>query len=167
MPNLNILHANTNALARTGLKALLFKGGGIDKVDDVESEKELMQRLKDESYDLVVIDYDNQCSFCYNDIKQIQKEYPSRKLLVISSEQYDPNIHKILESGVNGCVTRACDEDEILNAVFAIAKGDKFFCNKIIDVILQKHLYQKDEDPDCTPTTLTEREAEIAGLIAS
>ena len=72
---------------------------------------------------------------------------------------------KLLESGINGCVTRSCSEDEIINAIFSIAKGEKFFCNKVVDVILNKHLYQKEED--CAATVLSGREAEVTGLIAS
>lgn len=56
----------------------------------------------------------------------------------------------------------------MINAVFAITKGEKFFCNKIIDAILQKHLYQNGEplEEDCAPTSLSPREIEITCLIA-
>lgn len=43
-------------------------------------------------------------------------------------------------------------------------KTKNFFCNKILDIILAKHLSK--EDDDCAPTELTVRELEIVGLIA-
>ena len=167
MSELTILHANTQTLARAGLKTILFKGGGIRKVDEAETVSELENRLDTEIYDLVIIDHDLECPFCHETIVHIQQKHTSSRFLVVSSGEDEEDVLKILESGINGCITKACDEGEILNAVFAIANGEKFFCNKIIDVILQKHLYQKKEEVDCTPTVLSAREAEVTGLIAS
>ena len=70
----------------------------------------------------------------------------------------------VLEKGVEGYLTRECDEDEIIHAIFAIAKGEKFYCNKVMDIILNKQY--NPEDNNCEPTTLTQRETEITALIA-
>lgn len=165
MKDLNILHANIQTLVRLGLRTVLFKGGGINKLDDVETLEDLNQSLSREHYDLVIIGHDENFCFGQNAIVQLQKRYEHLKFLVISSGIDEKDMLVILESGVCGCITKGCNEDEIVNAVFSIAKGEKFFCNKIIDIILQKHLYQKEED--CAHTTLSRREAEVTGLIAS
>lgn len=165
MRNLSILHANTQTLARVGLKTVLLKGGGIEKIDKAETLEEVNEQLNKERYDLVIVDHDQNFCFCKDTIVQLQKNHSHLKFLIVSSGINEKDMLTILESGVSGCITRGCDEDEIINAVFAINKGEKFFCNKIIDIILQKHLYQKEDD--CTPTGLSQREAEVAGLIAS
>ena len=40
------------------------------------------------------------------------------------------------------------------------------FCNKVLDIVLNKHLYEGEEE-NCEPTVLTKRETEITALLAS
>ena len=61
-------------------------------------------------------------------------------------------------------MTFECDEEEIIHAIFAIYKGEKFYCNKVLDIVFNKHLFKK-EDDNCEPTNLTVRETEITILI--
>ena len=72
--------------------------------------------------------------------------------------------YSVVEDGVNSFLTKSCNEEEIINAVKATAKGEKFFCHKIINFILEKS-FQK-EDDNCEPTPLTPREIEIVRLVA-
>ena len=89
---------------------------------------------------------------------------PKTNILIISSDENRDTIHFILENGVNSFLTKDCDETEIRNAIYATAKGEKFFCGKILDIIFEKH-YSKDNGESCEPTELTTRELEIVKLI--
>jgi DNA-binding NarL/FixJ family response regulator len=86
--------------------------------------------------------------------------------LVISDVKNESAVLKILERGIQGYLTYECDEDEIIHAIFAISKGEKFYCNKVLDIVFNKHLYNK-EDDNCDAVSLTSRETEIARFIAS
>lgn len=165
---LNILHANPHTLARAGLKSILTGREGISTIHEAESLEVLVESLNKNAYDLVIIDYDQQFSFSRHDIAYIKNNCPGTKILVVSSEKDQQEINSILESGVNGCVTRACSEREIVNAVYSISNGEKFICNKIIDMILHDHLRRngRNKPVNCDPTSLSPREIEITGLIA-
>lgn len=165
MSGINIIHANSNVLVRSGLRALLGRGGGINRIVDTENSPALFEKLEEEQPDLVIIDYDQGEHFSDTDIVKIRTEYPSIRILIISTERDHSRILKILESGVHGYLTRECDEDEIIQAVFAIGNSEKFYCNKVINIILDKNL-KPDEEEDCEPTSLSEREIEITTLIA-
>jgi DNA-binding NarL/FixJ family response regulator len=168
MESLNILHANPQTLARVGLKIILNKSRGINAVDEVGTTDELTNVLLTKKYDLIIVDYDRHHSFSYQDITNIQKICPRTKILVVSSEKDNQEINKILTAGINGCVTTACSETEMVNAIFSVSKGEKFFCNKIVDLILNQYLNQNgtDQSDDCDPTILSPREIEITRLIA-
>jgi DNA-binding NarL/FixJ family response regulator len=167
-PSLNILHANPHTLARAGLKTILSDQEGISMIHEAETMEKLVESLRDNHYDLVIIDYDQQSSFSRLDIAYIKEYCPGTKILVVSSEKDQQEINSILESGVNGCVTRACSEREIVNAVYSISNGEKFICNRIIDMILHEHLRRNGESKpaNCEPTSLTPREIEVTRLIA-
>ncbi|MEM6965044.1 MAG: response regulator transcription factor [Bacteroidota bacterium] len=59
-------------------------------------------------------------------------------------------------------MTKGCDEEEIINAIKATAKQERFFCNKILNFILEKSFAKSD---DGTTTPLTTREIEIVRLV--
>lgn len=162
---LNILHANANVLMASGLNAILGKGGGIDGINNATNEDQLFSELGEGKYDLIIIDPLSSEQFTIETTIKLKEKYPSKKVLIISDIHSSANVLKILEKGVQGYLTRQCDEAEIIHAIFAIAKGEKFYCNKIIDIILNKGLNEGEEN--CEPTVLTERENEITALIAS
>ena len=161
---ISIIHANSNVLMHHGLRKVC-EGGGVSKIQQVESEKELMVRLSEEHYEIMVIDPRKEHGFDIESVHRIQEELPATKILIISDIKNEASVLKILENGVQGYLTYECDADEIVHAIFSIAKGEKFYCNKVLDIVFNKHLYKKEMD-DCEATNLTSRETEIAEMIA-
>tara|TARA_R110002049_G_scaffold278391_6_gene457178 strand:+ start:4077 stop:4697 length:621 start_codon:yes stop_codon:yes gene_type:complete len=147
-----------------GLKALLSRGGGVESVENVTHETQLFQALEEKDFDVIVVDPNSKGHFSTDTVLKLREKSKNQKLLVISSTANTSDVLRVLEKGVEGYLTRECDEDEIIHAIFAIAKGEKFYCNKVMDIILNKQ-YNPDED-NCEPTTLTQRESEITALIA-
>jgi len=163
---LRILHANANVLMASGLNTILERGGGIDAIQIVSSEEELFEKLAVEQFELIVIDPSAEGFFTVNTTLKLKECYPDQKTLIISDIETPSKVLSILEKGVQGYLTRQCDVAEITHAIFAIAKGEKFYCNKVIDIILNKQFVEGEEE-NCEPTALTERESEITALIAS
>ncbi len=163
MDNINIVHATSDTLIRVGLKSILFKGGGIDTLYHAENNQILFKTLTNKKPDLLIMNCDQSNSFSINDIKQVKQLHKKTRILVISTDKNPTYILSILELGVHGYLTRECDEGELINAIFAIANNEKFYCNKIINIILEKKLTTND---DCDPTSLSQRETEITTLIA-
>jgi DNA-binding NarL/FixJ family response regulator len=163
--NIKILHANSNTLVRAGLKALLKKGGGVDKIWEAEDNDELFEKLQEKQPDLLVMDFDQPGLFHDADVIRVRKEYPDLKVLLISTDEEHSRILALLETGIHGYLTRECDEDEVVSSIFSVAGGEKFYCNKVINIILDKKLAPDVED-NCEPTSLSVRETEITTLIA-
>ncbi len=165
MKGLSILHANANVLMANGLNIILQKGGGIDSIQIAKNEEELFQFLKTDEFDLIIIDPLAKEHFSIETTLVLKEKFPNQKTLIISDIESPKRVLKILEKGVQGYLTRQCDEAEITHAIFAIAKGEKFYCNKVIDIILNKSL--STEEDNCEPTVLSVREDEITALVAS
>lgn len=161
---IRILHANPNVLMQSGFSALMFKGGGVDKIETAQSESELFDHLKSSSFDLVVIDPINNSGFTVGSAIKLKDLHANQKVLVISEVKETAKVLMILEKGVQGYLTRECDQDEIIHAVFSICKGENFYCNKVLDLILNKSQHEGEEN--CEPMVLSERENEVTALIA-
>lgn len=164
MVPLKILLADAQPLTRAGLKYLLESRKDITIAGEVSERSTLLKQIKSARPDLLIIDYKFLNNFGVEDIFRIKEISPATEVLAISSDSDKTSILKVLESGIKGFLTKECSTEEIINAVYAAAKGEKFFCNKVFDVLMEKHLSK--EEQDCAPTNLTIRETQVLKLIA-
>ena len=99
-----------------------------------------------------------------DELSKINEISANTRLLVISNDRNKDNILKAIKSGATGYLSKECEKDEIINALFTIHKGEKFFCNKILDVILEK---ESNPSIDSLSINLSDREIEVITLVTS
>lgn len=161
----NVVLADSQYLIRLGLHHLFQSHGRINVVGEAENSEELHEAVKVLQPDVVIFDYDDDEAFNIEDISISKKINPETNFLIISRDNKKDSIFQVLQSGGLSYLTKQCDEEEIMGAVIATAKGEKFLCNKVIDIILQKHMPA--EEATCAPSNLTVRELEIVKLTAN
>lgn len=164
MRPVSIILADSQFLTRLGLKQLLSARQDFQVVSEAEDEEELLEQLESHAPRVVIIDYNQPGNFSHASIEQIRKSAPQSNILVISADNEKNSIYRVLESGVNSYLTKTCGEEEIIDAVKATARGEKFFCTKVLDYLLEKSFSKAQEN--CAPTPLTPREIEIVRLVA-
>lgn len=164
MQQISIVLADSQHLIRLGLRHLLANREEFSIVAEATNEQSLFQQLDEHKPRVVIVDYDQPGSFSEETIRHIRQKAPFSKVLVISGDNEKNSIYQVLEYGINSFLTKTCGQEEILDAVKATAKGEKFFCTKVLDYLLEKS-FSKVED-NCEPTPLTPREIEIVRLVA-
>lgn len=87
-------------------------------------------------------------------------------VLIISDESRREVVNQWLGWRIQGFLTKHCSGEEIHNALLALSRGEKFYCNKVLEVVLEKAGYNNGAE-DCSPTVLTQREIEIVNLLAA
>lgn len=165
MKRYSVLLADEQPLARLALRQLLDQSGHYQIVAEVGNEEEMVASLRVNKPDLVVLDYSQSESFRPSSIAKVKIASPNTQILVISADTRKDNIAQVLELGVTSFLTKTCGLKEILEAAQAALKGDKFFCSRVIDFLLEKSL-AKDTEVNCAPTPLSAREIEIVQLSA-
>ena len=90
---------------------------------------------------------------------------PDSEVLIISSDINRTKVMTALQYGAKGFLTKECGEVEILGAIRATANAEKFFCNTVLDIVLDRQLSEGDTE-DCSPVKFTDREIEIISLMA-
>ncbi len=158
--------ADAQFLARAGFKQLFSEVEQVEIVGEAATAAQLDTVIDLQNPDLVIYDYFNTNHFSIDDLRRIKKQKPNLQFLVVTSDSSKANIFRILESGVNSILTKHCSRDEIVNAVHATARKEKFFCNTVLDIILEKQLGRDEKEINCAPTSLTNREVEIVTLVA-
>jgi two-component system invasion response regulator UvrY len=159
-----ILIADHQYLSREGLKQALQAEKGFSVVAEAADHKELFRQVRKHKPDIVIIDYHQPEYFSPEDIASLKRSDPSTRILVISSDQNREQIFRVLDMGVKNFLTKECRQEEIIEALHATAAYEKFFCHRVIDLILERQVNKSDLSDN---GQLSERETEIIPLIAS
>lgn len=164
MSEIKVVLADRHDLTSAGIKAFIAERNDLTLIKAPTTKNALLKSLKENKPDVLIADYNIQGFLTLKDLAEAKAISSQTKLLIVSSDNDLENINRVLESGISGYVTKECSKQEIVNAIYATAKGQKFFCNKILDILLEKH--NQKEDENCEPTNLSKRETEILKLIA-
>jgi DNA-binding NarL/FixJ family response regulator len=136
---LNAVIADPVFLVREGFKRIADNVKDFSIKGEITKGSEFWNKIKSLKPDLLVLDYDHPDFFAIDDLKKIDEYSPGTKVLIISNHNKKENILKAIKTGALGYLTKECGEEEIIDALEAVSRGEKFFCNKILDVILEKH----------------------------
>lgn len=129
---------------------------GFDMVKIVDSADLLVDTVVNNQPDLVVIDISDKDRELIPKLEEL-KANTDCSFLVISNSQTKESIQRLLGMGIKGILTKNCSEEEIINGLRAVAQGNRFFCNNILDLVVDN----PDKEDDCEPTNLTPREYEV------
>lgn len=164
MEQVKILIAEKQPLIAAGLKYFIAAYNEFFLSGEVFNRNELFSGLKDTPPDLLIISSDKLPGFLPEDLNKIREMAPEVHILAITSTHSREKIMQMMDAGVRGILTRECSQNEILNAIKATAQGEKFFCGKILDLIMEKEI-QNRTNPYAASPPLNSRELEIIRLI--
>ncbi len=161
MQKISILLADIQPLTAAGIRLLVESGNEaeiIGTVEDISRIDELTRELKP---DLLIADYNIPGYLTLNNLEGVITN-TQVNTLIISSDNNQQTIRESLKIGVKGYITKECSREEIALAIRSTARGEKFFCHKILDVIMDKDADAKALESN----VLTARELEILELLA-
>lgn len=155
---ISIIIADTAFLIRKGLRLLLQENSNFKYLSEATTINNLNTELKKHKPDVLIVDHCCDECFSIKNIKEIKQKFPSINILVISQEKSAKEIEKVLEIGIKNYLLKDCDEQEITDAIKCCAKGEKYFCGQIVDILLEKEISNKEH---CKTGGITEREIDI------
>jgi DNA-binding NarL/FixJ family response regulator len=159
----HVLLADNQELTAFGITALLQTKGSYE-VEQASDKETLFQKMNIND-PILIIDYQQVKGFTAQDLIAIKKEMPKLITLVVTNDHEKSTILSVLASGVNGFLFKDCQGDEIVRAVSSVQQGEKFFCNKVFEIVMQEQSAKLAEN--CLPTTLSSREIEIIKLVVA
>ncbi len=163
MEQTRVLLADRQALAVAGLRQILAAIGSIEIVAETSDANALEPLLLEWSPEVLVLDYSNLRNFSLTAFLKIIRNHPFLKILVITSDGNAKSILTVLQANVLGFVTKDCSRQEIINAFQAVISGQKFYCNRVLDVLMEKQFNKPEPAFD---ELLTEREVQIIEYIS-
>ncbi len=154
-----ILIAGFQPIFYEGLKQILLTNFSFDRLDCANEYSDLLQIPADKKYDILVLDFESFLTFNPNHLSEINSD----KILIISACENKDLIRKILKFHLAGYIMKDCMPDEFIKAIDSCLKNEKYFCEYIINILLDKNNsgYQKDNK-----VHLTHKEIEIINQIS-
>src|SRR5689334_22245724 len=135
----DVLLADNQPLTAAGLMHFMAERSDLKIVDVVKNKDQFKKLLEEHQPRLLIADYNDQNYITIDDIKSVKEISPSTNVLVLSADDNKSSILEVLQVGVIGYLTKDCSREEIMMAIQSVSKGEKFFCHKILDIIMQKH----------------------------
>lgn len=155
--------ADQQYLIRFALRKLLEQIAWKGPILNASHEQELLGYTAEYKNAIVFMDYLQPNGFSLETIGIVTRQNPGAQIMIISNDQNRDNIYKAIELGARSYLTKNCREEEILDAIHALQKEERFYCTKVIDLLLEKSFPPQDALEDAV---LSAREIEIVQLTA-
>lgn len=157
-----ILLADFQFLTRKSIAALIEETPGLSLLAEIEEAEEIIPVVNKSAAQLLVLDIWDECEAFIQEIITASKQANTQLLIITNSKKTD-TIGALIKAGVKGIVTKNCSQQEIVNALQAVAQGQRFYCNSILNMVMEP----KEEEEKAAPTSsLSPRELEVLQLIA-
>jgi DNA-binding NarL/FixJ family response regulator len=144
-------------IARWGLEHLIADHDDITSVTSVASEAELPPGL---DFDVAAVDL-----YLAGDepaLETIGRLSTGHRVLVISASARDHDVIAALEAGAGGYLTKDASDEELLDALRAVAHGGFYLSRSVADVLHR----QRKPRGGAQPPPLSAREREALALVA-
>jgi len=165
---IKILLADDHLLFRDGIKSLLNDVDNIEIIEEVANGKELLEKLKTSSPDIVIADISMPSMSGIEATRIITEEYPDIKVLILSMHNDEEFILNSIKSGAKGYLPKDTGRDELLKAIYSISNEEEYYNKDISDTILKGIIKKTKSESKLLNKipNLTNREIEIIKLVA-
>lgn len=155
---MKILLADDHFLVLEGLEVLLSTFEFVEKTERVLNFVELKEILKEESFDVLLLDI----HFGKHDgreiIGEIKQMAPDMKIIALTSHADSVTITSSVSAGFDGYLLKIDGREDIENALKTVTNNEKYFSPKAQQVFFEGSTSKNNIE-------LTEREKEVLQLI--
>lgn len=163
-----VLIADDHEVVRKGLRTLLEEQPGWQVAGEACDGREAVEKAKNLKPDVTVLDISMPTLNGLEATRQMMKNNPQSRVLVLTMHESDPLIREVLGAGARGYLLKSDAGRDLVNAVDAIRRNKTFFTARVAQMVLDGYLDKKIAKPDAeTPRDrLTPRQREIIQLLA-
>jgi DNA-binding NarL/FixJ family response regulator len=161
---IRIVVADDHAIVRQGLRQVLNAEGDFEVTGEAASYGEVMQLLRREGCDVLILDVAMPGRTGIETLKQVKQDWPKLPVLVLSMYPEDQYAFRALKAGAAGYLTKQAAAEQIVAAIRTISRGRRYITPELAEE-LAKNL---DRDVDTPPhELLSDREFQTMKLIAA
>ncbi len=157
-----ILIVEDHDLVRTGLRNILASASDLEVVGEAASGEEAMRLSRDLAPDIILMDVELPGLSGLETTERILRVQPQIRVVVLTAHSEPPLPARLLDIGASGYLTKACDAKELINAIRAVARGERYIGAEIAQQLALSLLPGTPQSPF---QDLTARELEVALML--
>lgn len=161
---IKIIIADDHAIVRKGLKQILEDTMEMIVADEAGNGFELMDKLHQASFDIVILDITMPGKSGLDVLKEIKAEWPDLPVLVLSVHQEEQYAIRVLKAGAAGYINKKSAPEDLIEAIRIVSTGRKYISHSIAETLIL-NLDSKKEKP--LHELLSDREYQVLCMIAS
>lgn len=161
---INVLIADDHTIFGAGLRQILNEIPDITAVDEASNGQEVLARLAQARYDVILLDISMPGESGVEILKQIKNIRPEQTVLVLSMYPEEQYALRVLRAGASGYLTKGSTPDELISAVRKVATGGRYISSKLGEELALR-LDKKFRAP--RHEQLSDREYQVMIMLAS
>ncbi len=160
LKQINILLVDDHAIVLDGIASLLSQVPQFNIIGKTTSGHEALEMIAGNMVDVVISDYSMKemdgCTLARN----IKKNHPEIKIIMLSMHDEPSIVQDVLRSGVDSYILKKYTHNELATAINVIMEGGQFWSPEINAILLKKMFPDNNKQ-------LTEREMEVLKLLVN
>ena len=126
-----LLIVDDHDLVRTGLRNILSGAPEIEIVAEAASGEDAIRLARQHQPDLILMDVGLPGLSGLEASERILKAHSGCRIIVLTSYTEPPLPARLLDIGASGYLTKSCDARELIVAVRAVARGERYIGSEI------------------------------------
>jgi DNA-binding NarL/FixJ family response regulator len=156
-PPIRLLIVDDHVMIRLGMAALMADEPDIEIVGEASNGAEAIARFDRLMPDVTVMDGMLPDIHGVDVTRAILEKHPQARIIVVSINESAEDIHRAIEAGAAGYVSKAQKQDVIIRAIRTVASGERF-----LEPELARRLSAR-----AATNSLSQREIDVLRLVAS
>lgn len=148
-------------LVREGLRLVLANAPGIDVVGEAATHAGAFELLTGTRPDVLLLDLTFPEGDALPVVRALQVRYPDLRILVLTMDRGSETVRQALVAGASGYVVKGATSTELIEAIRAVARGDRYLHSSVTSVIVDDSIRWVQAG-----SSLSMREREILSLLA-
>jgi DNA-binding NarL/FixJ family response regulator len=154
---IKVLVVDDHPVVRIGISAIIDTQPDLTVVAEAGSGEDAILRFREVLPDVTIMDLRLEKMSGVECIREIRKEYPDARFVVLTTYRGDEDIHQALDAGASGYLIKGMPRQALLDALRRVHKGERFLPESVTEVLA---LHQSDQE-------LSGREREVLSLLAA
>ena len=168
MKKIAVLLAEDHQIVREGYRSLLKHERDIEVVGEAENGRQAIALVKKLRPAVVVMDIAMPLLNGLEATRQIRKEFPDTKVIILSAHGDDAYIEQVIELGASGFLLKQASSQNLATAIREAQKDGTFFSPDVAKRLRSRDQKSQDREGNFKKKSnrLSSREMEVLQLIA-
>jgi len=161
---IRILIGDDHTLLREGLKHILTETASFVVAGEAASGQEVLRRLRESRYDVVLLDISLEDRSGLDVLKQIRVEWPALPVRVLTMHPEEEYAVRALRAGAAGYLTKKSAPTELVAAIQKVTRGGRYVSASLGEVLART---LQPTVPAATHEALSDREFQVFEMLVA